>query len=41
MGKVQELAMMIDHSILHPTHTDEYLRKQCVIAKEYYNYPQI
>ena len=35
MGKVQELAKMIDHSILHPTHTDEDLRKQCEVAKEY------
>lgn len=26
---------MIDHSILHPTHTDEDLRKQCKIAKEF------
>lgn len=35
MSKVQELAKMIDHSILHPTHTDEDLRKQCKIAKEF------
>lgn len=35
MGKVQELAKMIDHSILHPTHTDEDLRKQCEVAKKY------
>lgn len=35
MTKVQELAKMIDHSILHPTHTDEDLRKQCEIAKKY------
>lgn len=35
MSKVQELAKMIDHSILHPAHTDEDLRKQCKIAKEF------
>lgn len=35
MNKVQELAKMIDHSILHPTHTDEDLRKQCEVAKKY------
>lgn len=35
MSKVHELAKMIDHSILHPTHTDEDLRKQCEIAKEF------
>jgi deoxyribose-phosphate aldolase len=36
MGKVQELAKMIDHSILHPTFTDEDLKKQCEIAKAYH-----
>ena len=35
MTKVEELAKMIDHSILHPTHTDEDLKKQCEIAKTY------
>jgi deoxyribose-phosphate aldolase len=35
MGKVNELARMIDHSILHPTHTDEDLKKQCEIAKAF------
>jgi deoxyribose-phosphate aldolase len=35
MTKVEELAKMIDHSILHPTHTDEDLKKQCEIAKAY------
>src|SRR5664279_789528 len=35
MTKVEELAKMIDHSILHPTHTDEDLEKQCTIAKAY------
>jgi len=35
MTKVEELAKMIDHSILQPTHTDEDLKKQCEIAKAY------
>jgi deoxyribose-phosphate aldolase len=35
MTKVEELAKMIDHSILNPTHTDHDLRKQCEIAKAY------
>lgn len=35
MGKVHELAKMIDHSILHPTHTDEDLKKQCEIARAF------
>lgn len=35
MNKVEELAKMIDHSILHPTHTDAELRKQCAVAKKY------
>ena len=35
MNKVQELAKMIDHSILHPTMTDEDLRRECEIAKKY------
>ncbi|HEX3008909.1 MAG TPA: deoxyribose-phosphate aldolase [Bacteroidales bacterium] len=35
MTKVQELAKMIDHSILHPTHTDDDLKKQCDIARKY------
>jgi deoxyribose-phosphate aldolase len=35
MTKVEELARMIDHSILNPTHTDEDLKKQCEIAKAY------
>jgi deoxyribose-phosphate aldolase len=29
---VAEIAKMIDHSILHPTFTDDDLKKQCVIA---------
>ncbi len=35
MTKVQELAKMIDHSILHPTFTDDDLKKQCEIAGEF------
>jgi deoxyribose-phosphate aldolase len=35
MSKVADLAGMIDHSILHPTHTDEDLKKQCEVAKKY------
>lgn len=35
MGKVTELAKMIDHSILHPMHTDEQLKQQCEVAKKY------
>jgi len=35
MSKIEELAKMIDHSILQPTHTDEDLKKQCAIAKKY------
>lgn len=35
MGIVHELAKMIDHSLLHPTMTDEDLLKGCAIAKEY------
>ena len=35
MDKVKELAKMIDHSLLHPTMTDEQLLKGCEIAKTY------
>jgi len=35
MGKVKELAKMIDHSILHPTLTDEDLIRECEVAKKY------
>jgi deoxyribose-phosphate aldolase len=35
MNKVEELAKMIDHSILQPTHTDADLEKQCAIARKY------
>lgn len=32
---VEELAKMIDHSILQPTHTDADIDKQCAVAKKY------
>jgi deoxyribose-phosphate aldolase len=36
MNKITlDLAKMIDHSILHPTITDEMLRKECETAKKY------
>jgi len=35
MTKVKELAKMIDHSILHPTMTDEDLIRECAVAKKY------
>lgn len=35
MDKVQELAMMIDHSLLHPTMTDKDLLQGCKVAREY------
>ncbi|QIA08334.1 deoxyribose-phosphate aldolase [Draconibacterium halophilum] len=35
MEKVKELAKMIDHSILHPTMTDEDLKRECDVAATY------
>lgn len=35
MDKIKELAKMIDHSILHPTMTDEDLRRECEVARKY------
>lgn len=35
MTTVKELAKMIDHSILQPTHTDDDLKKHCEIAVKY------
>jgi deoxyribose-phosphate aldolase len=35
MKKRKDLAKMIDHSILHPTFTDEDLKEGCEIAKKY------
>ncbi len=35
MDKVKEIAKMIDHSILHPTFTDEDLSRECETAGKY------
>jgi deoxyribose-phosphate aldolase len=35
MTIVRDLAKMIDHSILQPTHTDEDLIKQCEVARKF------
>lgn len=35
MSKTHELAKMIDHSILHPTMTDDDLKRGCEVAKKY------
>ena len=35
MKKITDLAKMIDHSILHPTFTDNDLKEGCEIAKKY------
>lgn len=35
MTTTRELAKMIDHSILHPTMTDEDLRRECAVALNY------
>jgi deoxyribose-phosphate aldolase len=35
MNKVEEIAAMIDHSVLQPTYTDEDLKKQCEVARKY------
>lgn len=35
MSKTRELAKMIDHSILHPTMTDEDLKRECGVAIKY------
>ena len=32
---LDQLAKMIDHSLLHPTMTDEEIRKGCLLAKQY------
>ena len=36
MMRIQTVAKMIDHSILHPTFTDDDLRKNCGIAMNYH-----
>ena len=35
MNPVYELAKLIDHSLLHPTMTDDQLKKGCDLAKKY------
>jgi deoxyribose-phosphate aldolase len=35
MTTVRELAKMIDHSILQPTHTDADLKEQCAVARQF------
>jgi len=35
MDKITEIAKMIDHSILHPTLTDDDLRRECDVARKY------
>ena len=35
MGNTEELAKMIDHSILHPTMTDDDLLRECEVALKY------
>ena len=36
MTRVSDIAKMIDHSILHPTFTDDDLKKNCEIAEKYH-----
>jgi len=36
MATTKELAKMIDHSILHPTMTDEDLKRECAVAVKYH-----
>lgn len=36
MDQVSEIAKMIDHSLLHPTMTDEELKKGCALARAYH-----
>lgn len=35
MNQVQAIAKMIDHSLLHPTLTDQELETGCILAKQY------
>ncbi len=35
MVSAHEIAKMIDHSLLHPTMTDEVLKRECEVAKKY------
>ncbi len=34
MKSISTISKMIDHSLLHPTYTDEFLRSECYHAKE-------
>jgi deoxyribose-phosphate aldolase len=34
MKSILEISKMIDHSLLHPTYTDDFLRAECNVAKE-------
>jgi len=34
MKRISTISKMIDHSLLHPTYTDEFLRSECYLAKE-------
>ncbi len=34
MNSLLSISKMIDHSLLHPTYTDEFLKSECIAAKE-------
>ena len=34
MNTLSEISKMIDHSLLHPTYTDEFLRSECYLARK-------
>jgi deoxyribose-phosphate aldolase len=34
MKSLLEISKMIDHSLLHPTYTDEFMRSECLFARE-------
>ena len=34
MKSIIEISKMIDHSLLHPTYTDDFLRSECHLARE-------
>jgi len=36
---INELAKMIDHSLLHPTMADEEVREGCELARDYGSQP--
>ena len=35
MDKIEKLAKMLDHSVLHPSKTDDDLKRECEVAKKY------